>query len=80
MDNKENNLMEMNLHVIEHNGKPALQFRKLVTLTPKNENFFNKILEASFSENPPIIMAPVSIVFKDKLKAKLTLKKLGFLK
>ena len=70
--------IEMNIHIVEHHGQPALQFRKIITLCEKNEHLFEQIIKASFSNEQVEITAPVSIQFKDKLKARAKLKEIGF--
>ena len=70
--------LEMNIHIVEHHGQPALQFRKIITLCEKNAPLFEQIIRASFSDNKVEITAPVSIQFKDKLKARAKLKEIGF--
>jgi len=70
--------LEMNIHIVEHHGQPALQFRKIITLCEKNAPLFEQIIKASFSDEQVEITAPVSIQFKDKLKARAKLKEIGF--
>lgn len=69
----------MNIHIIEHHGQPALQFRKIITLCEKNADLFEQIIKASFSNEKVEITAPVSLEFKDKLKARTKLKELGLI-
>ena len=76
--NENDFFIQMNIHIIEHNGQPALQFRKIITLCEKNAHLFEQIISASFSNKEIEITAPVSIKFKDKLKARAKLKEIGF--
>ena len=70
--------LEMNIHIVSHHGKPALQLRKVITLCEKNAPLFEQIIKASFSDGQVEITAPVSICFKDKLKARAKLKEIGY--
>jgi hypothetical protein len=75
--NKEIEPFIMNLHVINVNGAPAVQFRKIITNCDKNINFFNELVKAALDDKA--ITAPVQIQFNDKLKAIQKLKELGYI-
>lgn len=74
---KDDFFLNMNIGIYEIDGKPTIQFRKLITLCDKNKNFFKKIIKESFNDN--VITVPVSLEFKDKIKALHTLKELGLI-
>jgi len=74
---KEEFFLNMNITIQEIGGKPTITFRKLITLCDKNKKFFKKLIQESFNDN--LVTVPVSLEFKDKMKAFETLKRLNLI-
>ena len=74
---KNNNFfLDLNINIVVVNGEPIIQFRKQISVK-NNLDFFVKILKASFIDENALVTVPVSIKFKDKLKALNKLREIG---
>lgn len=69
--------LDFNLHITSIRGCPALQFRKTITLCPKNAEFLSKIISVNFSKNAQDIFVPVRVKFRDPFRAKQQLETLA---
>lgn len=68
--------IDMNINIVQSNGIPALQFRKIVSTCDKNMPYIKEILKKALEEDSEIIM-PVKLQIFNKPLAKGKLKQAG---
>lgn len=71
-------IVDVNINIIMSNGKPAIQFRKIVSACDKNMPYVQEILKKTLSNGNDVIM-PVRLQIFNKPLALGKLKQVGLI-